>query len=365
MNMDYNMPLSKAKIHLKLSQRDKGYAITGVGRYDGKKFEPYDDGHYLLDWRVSTGAVLKNYKQRIVEIPDYINKIEVISVATKSISKYAVVLCSEKVFSKLTRETKAQTSLAYLEDSSIFKEDEVRKIEEFIREYSEDLLVLIKDNISAEALTKYLSLATLNNDQIDILAEKFGNVAELKSILLDKSATGINKELDLELNKKQTVTEIKKNWTFTKGVIKKYKGHEKRVVVPDVIGKNKVEAVSWLYEQGLPHGLFEGNRYVEYVTIPDTIPRINTYRMFFGCSNLKEVVLGDNVTTLREDFMVHCKNVDLYVTEKLVRIDAENPSAYFHGKRSFDYCENIIIHAPKGSYAIEYAKEHNMSFVEV
>ena len=51
--MDYNMPLSKAKTTLKLSLRDKGYAITGVGRYEGKKFEQYGIIYIcmLIDWR--------------------------------------------------------------------------------------------------------------------------------------------------------------------------------------------------------------------------------------------------------------------------------------------------------------------------
>ena len=45
---------------------------------------------------------------------------------------------------------------------------------------------------------------------------------------------------------------------------------------------------------------------------------------------------------------------DVYIHEKVNSISDD----------AFAYCEGLTIHAPKGSYAIEYAKQNNINYVE-
>lgn len=78
-------------------------------------------------------------------------------------------------------------------------------------------------------------------------------------------------------------------------------------------------------------GWFKGCTALTEISIPESVSRIGE-RTFMGCVNLLSIWLPDGVKKI--------------------------------GKDSFSDCPNLVIHAPKGSYAIKYAKKQGLSYVE-
>ena len=78
------------------------------------------------------------------------------------------------------------------------------------------------------------------------------------------------------------------------------------------------------------HGVFRNNDHLLGITLPDSVSSIGAYA-FFGCKNLSCISLPSGVNEI------------LY--------------------SAFRDCPNLTIHAPAGSFAEQYAKEHNIPFV--
>ena len=67
------------------------------------------------------------------------------------------------------------------------------------------------------------------------------------------------------------------------------------------------------------------------IVIPDGVTEIGEYA-FEECTSLQSITIPDSVTEIAND--------------------------------AFDGCKNLVISAPAGSYAIEYAKFRNIKFIE-
>ena len=85
-------------------------------------------------------------------------------------------------------------------------------------------------------------------------------------------------------------------------VISGYSGSAKNVVIPATIGERTVVAIAGA---GYAHGVFEGNREITSVTIPDTIRSIGS-KAFYGCSSLTDVELGNGLKYLDYNCFGEC-----------------------------------------------------------
>lgn len=71
-------------------------------------------------------------------------------------------------------------------------------------------------------------------------------------------------------------------------------------------------------------------------------------------AKIKEYSIPENVKKITGTVFAVSELKDVYIHEKVNSISDD----------AFAYCEGLTIHAPKGSYAIEYAKQNNINYVE-
>lgn len=182
--------------------------------------------------------------------------------------------------------------------------------------------------------------------------------------------------MDNAAEKKLSVSEIKKLWTYKKLsdgtlAINKYKGDSADVVVPAMIGKATVSRINddafkgntFIHSVCLPDSInwigvwvFENCSNLESTNIPYGVPVIN-WGTFSGCGSLKTLILPNSVTQIDYDAFDSCTSLEmLYIPESVVSIR----SGSFPSIRK---CPNLTIHAPTGSYAESFAKENNIPFV--
>lgn len=220
------------------------------------------------------------------------------------------------------------------------------------------------------------------------------------------------------MREKPTAAELKKLWSSKKvdaGTIEltAYHGTETEVEIPDVIGKQTVVRLS---------GTFNGNETIRHIDIPKTVTEI-TSGAFEGCSALREIVLPEklktigvsafkgcsrlasitlpkSVTKINAFFAANCIALtELHLSEKIREIPNNmiegcvnleelflpekcriiNNFA-FNGQKNLKRlhipestekigydaivdCPNLTIHAPAGSCAERYAKDHGIPFV--
>ena len=122
--------------------------------------------------------------------------------------------------------------------------------------------------------------------------------------------------------------------------------------------------------------VFKGCKSLERVHIPDTVNRIEC-AAFRGCTNLTRVDVPGNVeelvrwtfaecTALEE---VHINDGTWFIGEGVFESCTALRDIYIPDSveqilyDAFWACDKLTIHAHKGSYAEEYAKENNITFV--
>lgn len=206
-------------------------------------------------------------------------------------------------------------------------------------------IIMDKENIKALSNIAPFAISAANIFALIEAAQRKSN-PELTAFLLDwkeknVSHTDLEKQQKKEMNRDpMSAGEQKKIWGTKKLVdgtleITSYKGKEMEIVIPECIGKAKItsigkEAFSALpMLKKFPDEVTKARRQICSVTIPNGITSIGLWA-FNCCVNLKKVVISASVTTI--------------IT-------------------AFSDCPNIVIHAPAGSYAEQYAKEHNIPFV--
>lgn len=83
------------------------------------------------------------------------------------------------------------------------------------------------------------------------------------------------------------------------------------------------------------------------------IVRIDGYA-FATNTNVQEVILSDQIISIGDGAFAQCTNLSKVAIPDSVTQISDN---------AFQGCEQVVIYAPKDSYAITYAKEHTISYV--
>lgn len=105
----------------------------------------------------------------------------------------------------------------------------------------------------------------------------------------------------------------------------------------------------------MPRDAFRGDISLEKVDIPDAVSDLADCA-FLECTKLTEVRLPAELKTIGEKVFYNCVKLSrLYIPETVNFID----------DTAFSNCYFLVISAPKGSYAIEYAKTHGIKYVEI
>lgn len=121
---------------------------------------------------------------------------------------------------------------------------------------------------------------------------------------------------------------------------------------------------------------FLGCEKLEKITIPNRVKKIGN-SAFAGCDNLMYVTLSDSPVKIGPLVFERCEKLEsIIIPESVKQLDylafdgcSNLKQVTFLGVKTkigdeaFRNIENLEIHAPSGSYAETYAKEHNIPFV--
>lgn len=124
----------------------------------------------------------------------------------------------------------------------------------------------------------------------------------LSGLIAPISAQTVQESSSLVAQSTQTLTaNADSDFTFSNGVINKYKGLGAEVVIPEYINGEKVINVSY--------AAFADNRVVTSVVIPDTVTVLGK-EAFSGCVSLKSVEVGSAVTYINEATFAGCTSLE-------------------------------------------------------
>ena len=88
------------------------------------------------------------------------------------------------------------------------------------------------------------------------------------------------------------------------------------------------------------------------IALPKNLERLGR-SAFYGCESLRSITIPEHVTAIEDTAFRVCRNLQtIFLPEGVTSIS----------QNAFEVCPNLTIHAPAGSYAEQYAKEHNIPF---
>lgn len=273
-------------------------------------------------------------------------------------------------------------------------------------------------NITDTAVITYLldlkeKTSNFTLDEISKYLEMFAGNVELTAMVLEikkrhftaEKVDKIEKDkLEKELGiKGRTLTEWKKIYTLENDdknggyLLKSYKDENKEIIIPDTIGKMKITAIGKYCfspnQKRLSKNIRAIREKITSVLIPDSVTSIG-YGAFEGCSSLTSITIPDSVTSIGSDAFENTPWLKNYPNDFVVVgngclikykgkdscisiPDSVTSIKYWAFKNCssltsitipdsvtsidywfFDDCKNLTITAKAGSYAAEYAHQH-------
>lgn len=201
-----------------------------------------------------------------------------------------------------------------------------------------------KIDSSAFCGCRKLERITLPNSLETIGYDAFGHCEKLKELLIPEKTKKLGKAPFANCRFKIIISE--NNNSFKVLDEKLFSKDGKKLIYSPTDHKEKSYTV--------PHGTqticelaFAWNDQIEEIILPEGVKEIKG-GAFASCESLEKIVIPATVKKIDLEF-------DIMST-----FDAMDPWCLYPKKR-----ETFIIEAPKDSYAIEFAKEHNIKFNEI
>ncbi len=140
------------------------------------------------------------------------------------------------------------------------------------------------------------------------------------------------------------------------GTLLSYNGTRTDVVIPSTVIEIATDA-------------FRDNDNIRRVTIPNSVRKVNEYA-FWDCDNLETVSIGTGLNKIDDFVFANCMglvsvnipanvtSIGIYAFEDDVNLESVTITENTHiiHESAFDGCYKLVIFAPEGSYAWEYAK---------
>ena len=390
------------------------YAILGE-EYDVADALSKMGAYVDVPWIVASA----DHSATISELNQYLDTMDMLSAdrRVKILSALSVSLknsgnrmyINENIWAWLDASTNFEIAEALLENGDATAINKTKFMKNRLEIMSPGTLKVVLDH-------GFITSTKLRDELIKLALEK--KRADLSAVLLDyKNKTAdlaaeeekkLKKELKELTAAPDSVYELKKIWISKKKddgtlVITAYKGEDTEVVVPSKIGKATVtELGAYIFSPEAPRITNRKARSnLRKIVVPDTVTAIGASafakckklecielpngemtfgkRVFLDCENLAELKLPAKTTgKLSWYFFSGCKKLkELFIpagveaiTEwsfygcsglRAIHFRKGTKRLYFS---SLEECKKATIFAPNGSYAQQFAQEHNMRFEE-
>ena len=409
------MTLEEGK-NLYVFSKAKGTAT--IKEFNGVSMQAWDGTKYPY--------VFSNRENTLI-IPVLIGDLPVAKAPSKQIPEDAIVYCGAEHFDKLPRSNKAILAVQWLMEDKMLREELTEKILAFIKKYADDVVYALSSCEDPAVYQRFLETAKPKAALIEKMVEQCSGKTEILAVLLNsgKSAKREAVNLTLDAKPKMSVAELKKLWTYQtytiaetgeKAVeITNYKGHEKRVEIPEYIGKARVAVVRGVFPSEVesvdfPNEEMEikcsfrnckamadangfiyvnagsrcvltdyiGSNDIEKLIVPDGITEtaygvlreLNAREVilpdgfvslagssFADCCRLQKVTLPESLRTIEQMAFQDCRALNqLYIPEGVTKI------GILDLKRTKD--ASFTIYGKQGSAAHAYAEKYGHTFVE-
>ena len=247
-----------------------------------------------------------------------------------------------------------------------------QKITSKIKLQKDKLFLQAVNDDNTEIIEYVLSLnKTPSLEEIDRYINIANGAPNITAFLLDyknrnysseKQEKFADEKVEKELGiKEKTLSDWKKVFLFEKSgdelIIKGYKGNDETVIIPENIGVKKITQIAKdAFSTTAPRITDKQKQIrknIKTVIVPKGIVNIG-YGAFSGCLNLTSITLPKGIRKIGFWAFLHCGNLEYVYIPKSVRTIESS---------AFSNCFKLVIHAPAGSYAEQYAKENNIPFV--
>ena len=178
-----------------------------------------------------------------------------------------------------------------------------------------------------------LTSITIPDSVTSIEAEAFSNCSKLTSITIPDSVTYIGYDA---FESTLWLKNYSKDFVIVgNGCLIKYKGKGTCISIPDSV-------------TNIGYNAFKGCKSITSVTIPDSVTSIGC-SAFEGCTSLTSVTIPNSVTSIELGTFAECKKLtSITIPDSVNSIE----------DWAFYRCKNLTITAKAGSYAAEYAHQH-------
>jgi hypothetical protein len=205
------------------------------------------------------------------------------------------------------------------------------------------------------------------DEGIEVIGERaFLECKNLISVLIPQSVTMICKEAFFGCNSLTSVVIPDSLDVINPGLFKDCYSLS-IIQIPSgvtVIGRDAFSCCSSLQSAMIPDGVKKIGRKAYYgctslinVNISESVLEIG-YSSFSSCSSLKSVVIPEGVKEIYGYTFGYCTSLSrIRIPESVTKIEYD----------AFESCnkENLVIYSPRGSYAIDYAKENGIKYLEM
>ena len=178
-----------------------------------------------------------------------------------------------------------------------------------------------------------LTSITIPDSVTSIEGEAFSNCSKLTSITIPDSVTYIGYDA---FESTPWLKNYSKDFVIVgNGCLIKYKGKGTCISIPDSV-------------TNIGYNAFKGCKSITSVTIPDSVTSIGC-SAFEGCTSLTSVTIPNSVTSIELGTFAECKKLtSITIPDSVNSIE----------DWAFYRCKNLTITAKAGSYAVEYAHQH-------
>ena len=229
----------------------------------------------------------------------------------------------------------------------LIQEEEIEKQEELVQRLIENGFIVTQATVSRDIKTLHIVKAQTASGRkrfvvIDSVNSNYGQRLEQTNKSITKEESQIMKlPSESDIQKSERKTNPSKDFVVAKGVLKRYRGSAKEVIIPNTVERiseyafYKKEITNVIIPNSVTEigeAAFEDCIFIKGVTIPGSVKKIGKHA-FYHCKNLSSVVLQEGIEVIEQCAFSHCNNLQaITIPNSIKRL----------GKKAFSACAQLV-----------------------